>query len=479
MWMVMLAGSWQPADTDAVVFEWMRTGMVGPETPVRHSSWTQPAPLRTVPAFWEHAQRLLQQQGAINAAFAAHRWAEAQRASATKAEFDRKARETNRAIATYAALFVVGCLVLWLAWRSTWLAVAMLVAFIALTIVGFLAATKRVSLPSVGDRLRASSTVASLASVLLVSAAGLGLVGSRQDAAACDDYIVAVRERRVAIPPEPDDTAAQWDEVARVVEGAEGPCVDSSAARKELADLRAEVAKRGPAAGERQAAADAQAKKRAEALEERKAAEARKARIARFPERVPEIEKKLNDAAAHMARNDPRSASAALDLADADLQELDETEAAKNPQFKRLRARLASQRAIVEPAFTAQREREARSVALITLGWSDAETLLKNMGYSTRPGADPEALRAEGRDPLIVVRYSRQGSTAPPVCLSILQSVGDNAQTLARLTGADTSSIPSHAARLGRAFTLNTARGPMPVRFSQFGGDAFVGQCDS
>jgi len=51
------------------------------------------------------------------------------------------------------------------------------------------------------------------------------------------------------------------------------------------------------------------------------------------------------------------------------------------------------------------------------MGWSDAERLLRSMGYSTRPGADPEALRAEGRDPLIVVRYSSPGSAKPPVCL--------------------------------------------------------------
>jgi len=153
MWMVMIAGSWQPAGTDAVVFEWMRTGMVGPETPVRHSTWSQSGPLRTVPIFWEHAQHLLQQQGAANAQFAAHRWAEAQRASASKAELDRKARERNRVIAIYAALFGVGCLALWLAWRSTWLAAAMLVTFISLSVFGFLAATNRVPLPSLGERL--------------------------------------------------------------------------------------------------------------------------------------------------------------------------------------------------------------------------------------------------------------------------------------------------------------------------------------
>lgn len=51
MWMVQMANGWQPADSDAVVHAWIRQGLIGPATPVRHSSWPSPRPLAEVPEF--------------------------------------------------------------------------------------------------------------------------------------------------------------------------------------------------------------------------------------------------------------------------------------------------------------------------------------------------------------------------------------------------------------------------------------------
>ena len=51
MWMVMLNGSWQPADDDGVVFAWIRQGSIGPQTPIRHSSWAYPQMLGYIPVF--------------------------------------------------------------------------------------------------------------------------------------------------------------------------------------------------------------------------------------------------------------------------------------------------------------------------------------------------------------------------------------------------------------------------------------------
>ena len=51
MWMVSFNGAWQPADTDAIVTAWIRSGAIGPTTPIRHSSWPDPRPLSQVPEF--------------------------------------------------------------------------------------------------------------------------------------------------------------------------------------------------------------------------------------------------------------------------------------------------------------------------------------------------------------------------------------------------------------------------------------------
>ncbi|MFI5297720.1 MAG: hypothetical protein ACHREM_06430 [Polyangiales bacterium] len=51
MWMVLLNGAWQPADTDEIVIAWIRQGIVRPETRIRHSSWAEPMVVGSVQNF--------------------------------------------------------------------------------------------------------------------------------------------------------------------------------------------------------------------------------------------------------------------------------------------------------------------------------------------------------------------------------------------------------------------------------------------
>jgi tetratricopeptide (TPR) repeat protein len=50
MWMVLLGGNWHPAD-DVVISTWIRTGVVGPDTQVRHATWPSAGRLDGVQAF--------------------------------------------------------------------------------------------------------------------------------------------------------------------------------------------------------------------------------------------------------------------------------------------------------------------------------------------------------------------------------------------------------------------------------------------
>ena len=51
MWMVLLQGGWQPAESDEVITAWIRSGLVKRFTPIRHASWATPRNAGDIVAF--------------------------------------------------------------------------------------------------------------------------------------------------------------------------------------------------------------------------------------------------------------------------------------------------------------------------------------------------------------------------------------------------------------------------------------------
>jgi hypothetical protein len=104
---------------------------------------------------------------------------------------------------------------------------------------------------------------------------------------------------------------------------------------------------------------------------------------------------------------------------------------------------------------------------------------MESRGARVRTGADPNALRGEGRDELIVFEFARPNATEHPTCVSVLWTQpGDWKATLKMLAGVDASKVkkPKRPA----VQTIGAPVGKMKVVVNPNGAGVAVGPgCES
>lgn len=111
------------------------------------------------------------------------------------------------------------------------------------------------------------------------------------------------------------------------------------------------------------------------------------------------------------------------------------------------------------------------------MSWREAETFLRSLGLSVRPGRDPNTLRGEDDEKIIVYDFAEANDSKPAKCIAVLAS-GDELRkpfdwkaTVARWTGAS-------PARVRDGGSVEAGQRRLKIKVEQPGVGVFMGDCD-
>ncbi|NUP07963.1 MAG: hypothetical protein HOW73_18105 [Polyangiaceae bacterium] len=352
--MVQLDGAWQPADSDAVVHDWIRQGVVSPTTLIRHSSWAAPRAMREVPVFWEYGARLHSHAAVAVAHSDAQRaawdaWARRQHAA-------QKAAAWKTAVTIWGAVGFVATLVLFFVLRRSvggaWTLLLLPIGAMGVLLVGQGAKVRGFAAVTGSLRKRWKPVVYCVAITTLSS--GFALLSVRSDHQTCERSMTSLRASRDGIPAAPEDTPSQWASLQTSIEESRRRCaVVGTAYESELDTMYANAASRLSEVQSREAAkADVERQQAAE-----RAAAAEKQRIAdieaAFPGKVADLDKRLAKVDTLFIKRDFTGASEELKAAEAQLDEAAPTAASSGADYRRLKKRASAQRDKLKPKLEA------------------------------------------------------------------------------------------------------------------------------
>lgn len=359
MWMVQLNGTWQPAGSDAVVFEWIQRGVVSPNTLIRHASWPSPRSLREVPVFWDYGRRVqfhaaaAAEAGAQGAAWEA--WGRQQQAAR-----EAGARKARWVLGGAGALVAV--LILFLILRSHAVA-AWILLLVPVAVVGAALVGRGANVPVLGafaGQLRTHWKRVAFGVAITSLASGFALLSIRDDHRTCDRSLASARESRMGIPAPPNDTVSQWTALRTAVDDSRRWCAVVDTSHEAELDAMYADAVAGLKVAEAREAAEADVERRRIAEE---AAAAEKKRIAdieaAFPGKVAGLEKQLVKVDSLFIKRDFVGASDTLKGVEAKLAEASTTAVASGADFKKLQKRATAQRDKLAPKLAEIEKKEA------------------------------------------------------------------------------------------------------------------------
>jgi hypothetical protein len=415
MWMVQLQGAWQPADTDDVVFEWIRQGAVGPDTLIRHSSWATPRRTSEVPTFQHFAVSLapsvshrvqLQWQPETTHQARSHPGGSGQLSSRDKL-----------LIAAGAVVFgeIILLVVLFQAARYSGGA-GLLLFFVPILVAGVVIygrSAKRA--PATLSRVAKMTTkgwrsaTAFSGTLLTVAIAGIASVGSHAEAVKlCKSALVEAGSSEVIA----NSTSQELRNLRARADAAAVTC-DKHGLAWEAQSLRAAVGRvddqvRAAEAAEAKAAEERRRKEVAEAAA--REAERKRKLAASFSERAKDIEKAITTAAQQRAKKDYEGADASLKSVESQLDDVRGTDAETSADWKRLKPQADAQRKLLQPildkiaraeqaqADKEKREEDARQAAAAALKETCGEVPLVSAWDGSIPIVERH-LRSSAHDP--------------------------------------------------------------------------------
>jgi tRNA_anti-like len=348
MWMVNFDGSWQPAENDEVVVEWIRQGLIGPQTSVRHSSWPNPMPLEQVPEFG-HLLRPRASSAAAPQGRAKRRPPQqTPQVAAPTTTTDPKVLALAWGMGMFVAFWLVRAV------ASTWILLGILTVVLGVAPISASVAARVLGKPPAfivwlgGLFVRRPVLVNCWAAVLILGG-GLGLSRSHARGAECRQHVeffTSIKQEQSTIPQAKEDqTLARW---ASEAEAGHQACLEAGqdADAADMLSLSGEIDKQREALGaaERRAAQAAQAEAQRVAVVKREA-EA----VATFPSRSEGIVNVLKAAAVEAAQSKWEEAGVDLDRAQHILDEFRETSVASSKDWADLAAKIANQRKRIQP----------------------------------------------------------------------------------------------------------------------------------
>lgn len=361
MWMLNFNGGWQPADNDAVVIEWIRQGTVGPHTPARHSSWSNPMPLGQVPAFAGFFGPPLSN--------AAGRFT-ATRSPAKQAGMDPTTKALLWVLGMFVALFFIRAL-----GATSYFAGALAVVLAVSALFSVIAVKKALKVSSAVQRAgelfsRHMWLFAGWSGAVLLG--GIWGLANRHDRVSqCEQAVAFFADLRDKESLPVDEALAKLADWRNRSSSGHAACALADM-RKEVAGLDAvdaEIARMQStaqdAARQKKERDDQEAALAAAAAREKRAVET-------FPSRARDIEGILKSASTHASQGKWEDAAQSLDLASKALDEFSGTTISKSKGWADLASKLSTQRDRIKPQL--DRINEQRRAAQAKL---DAEANLR------------------------------------------------------------------------------------------------------